>query len=241
MICFGCWPLMAKRACIKGGFQDVHALFHIVVHSVHAKCLIKCLLGIFLLFWTPMSTELWGFLCFLTRTMFGSLVVYLTHLTSHVHFQYFGHALHVVTSCTQLYYPCHVLVYTLFFHPKMSCLPYTLQHFVLSSFELHFLIHFAPIMHHYHCSYHHLLPSFFLNPLFICDKKGESILQTTQCNRKAKSPNHPVCYKTDSSHSIHTLLYIDPYTHEMQRASRENFERETLEKNKIDSSTIFIL
>ena len=30
-----------------------------------------------------------------------------------------------------------------------------------------------------------------------------------------------------------------PYTHEIQRASRENFERETLEKNKIDSSTIF--
>ena len=30
-----------------------------------------------------------------------------------------------------------------------------------------------------------------------------------------------------------------PYTHEILRASRENIERETLEKNKIDSSTIF--
>ena len=30
-----------------------------------------------------------------------------------------------------------------------------------------------------------------------------------------------------------------PYTHEILRASRENFEKETLEKNKIDSSTIF--
>ena len=30
-----------------------------------------------------------------------------------------------------------------------------------------------------------------------------------------------------------------PYTHERKRASRENFKRETLEKNKIDSSTIF--
>ena len=30
-----------------------------------------------------------------------------------------------------------------------------------------------------------------------------------------------------------------PYTHEILRASRENFKRETLEKNKIDSSTIF--
>ena len=32
-----------------------------------------------------------------------------------------------------------------------------------------------------------------------------------------------------------------PYTHEIWRTSRENFERKTLEKNKIDSSTIFIL
>ena len=38
---------------------------------------------------------------------------------------------------------------------------------------------------------------------------------------------------------ILTLLYIYPYTHDFVRASRENFERETLEKNKIDSSTIF--
>ena len=36
-----------------------------------------------------------------------------------------------------------------------------------------------------------------------------------------------------------TGLYIDPYTHDIQRASRENFEREALEKNKIDSSIIF--
>ena len=39
-----------------------------------------------------------------------------------------------------------------------------------------FLIHFAPFMHHYHCSYLHLLPSFLLDPLSIRDKKGESIL-----------------------------------------------------------------
>ena len=36
-----------------------------------------------------------------------------------------------------------------------------------------------------------------------------------------------------------TLLYIYPYTHNFERVSRENFERETLEKNKIDSFTIF--
>ena len=61
----------------------------------------------------------------------------------------------------------------------------------------------------------------------------------TQPSRKVKSPDHLVWKKTDFLHSFLTLLYIDPYTHEMERASRENFERETLEKNKIDSSTIF--
>ena len=37
----------------------------------------------------------------------------------------------------------------------------------------------------------------------------------------------------------HTSINI-PFTHERNRASRENFERETLEKNNIDSSPIFI-
>ena len=42
-------------------------------------------------------------------------------------------------------------------------------------FELHFLIHFAPLMYHYHYSYLYLLPSFLLDPLSIPNKKGESI------------------------------------------------------------------
>ena len=83
MICIGCWPLVAKRTCIKGRFHDVHALFHIVVHSMHTRCLIKCLLGIFSLVWTLMSTKLWSFSCFLIRNMFGSLVVYLRHFAPH--------------------------------------------------------------------------------------------------------------------------------------------------------------
>ena len=126
MFFFGCWPLMAKRTCIKGGFHDVHALLYIVIHSVHARCLIKCLLNIFSLVWTPMSTKLWGFSYFLTRIMFDLLVVYLTHLALHVHFHCFGHALHIATSCTHLYYPCRALVCTLFLHASMSYLNYTL-------------------------------------------------------------------------------------------------------------------
>ena len=38
---------MAEKTCIKGDFHDVHALFHIIVYNVHARCLIKCLLDIF--------------------------------------------------------------------------------------------------------------------------------------------------------------------------------------------------
>ena len=44
-------------------------------------------------------------------------------------------------------------------------------------FGLHFLILFAPLIHHYYCLYLHLLPYFILDPLSIPDKKGESILQ----------------------------------------------------------------
>ena len=58
---------MAKRTCIKGEFHDVHALFYIVVHSVHGRCLIKCLLGIFSLLTCLDSNEYQtlGFLMFL--------------------------------------------------------------------------------------------------------------------------------------------------------------------------------
>ena len=126
LICIGCWPLVANRTCIKGGFHNVHALFHIIVHSVHARCLIKCLLDIFSLVWNLMSTKLWGFSCFFIRNMFGSLVMYLTYPSPHVHLPCIGHALHLATPCTHLCYPCYALVFTLLLHPSMSCLPYAL-------------------------------------------------------------------------------------------------------------------
>ena len=48
----------------------------------------------------------------------------------------------------------------------------------------------------------------------------------------------PCLAKYDFSHSfspyyIYTILYIYPYTHDLERDSRENFERETLEKTKL--------
>ena len=161
---------------IKCGFHDIRALFYIVVYSLHARCLIKCLLGIFSLIWALMSTKLWGFSYFLIRNKFGSLIMYLTHLALHVYFPCFGHALHIANSCTHLCYPCHALIYTLFF--ILACHVY----FILCSilfyllFEFHFLIHLAPLMYHYLYSYLHLLPLFLLDPLSIRVKNGESIL-----------------------------------------------------------------
>ena len=57
----------------------------------------------------------------------------------------------------------------------------------------------------------------------------------TQPSRKVKLLEHPVWENLTFTFLL-TLLYIYPYTHDLERASRENFERE----NKIDSSTIFI-
>ena len=62
---------------------------------------------------------------------------------------------------------------------------------------------------------------------------------TTQPSREVKSPKHLVWEKMTFHIPSHLTIYIFPYTHDLERASRENFERKTLEKNKIDSSTIF--
>ena len=134
---------MEKRTCSKGGFHYIHALFYFVVHSVHVRCLIKCLLGIFSLVWTLMSTKLWGFSYFLIRNIFGSLVVYLTHLATHVHFPCFGHALHIATFCTHLCYLCHAWFIPCFF--ILACHVYL----ILSStiFCLLFKLHFSFISH----------------------------------------------------------------------------------------------
>ena len=158
MICFGCWPLVAKRTCIKGRFHDVHALFYIIIHSVDARWLIKCLLGIFSLVWTLMSTKIQGFSCFLMRNMFGSLVVCLTHLAPHVHFPCIAHnhLLHtplLPLSCIGLYLVSsswHVMftlcfvafcfVFCLSFISHSSCTP----HAPLPLFIPLSLAHFSP-------------------------------------------------------------------------------------------------
>ena len=60
----------------------------------------------------------------------------------------------------------------------------------------------------------------------------------TQSSRKANSPVHSVLKNLLFAFLSHSSIDT-PYTQEILRASRENFERETLVKNMIDSSTIF--
>ena len=61
----------------------------------------------------------------------------------------------------------------------------------------------------------------------------------TQPSREVKSPKHPVWEKLTFHIPSHPTIYIYPYTHDLKRVSKENFEKKTLEKNKIDSFTIF--
>ena len=50
------------------------------------------------------------------------------------------------------------------------------------------------------------------------------------------------CFAENWFFTFHLIPYYKyPYTYEMLRVSRENFERETLKKNKIDSSTILYI
>ena len=73
-----------------------------------------------------------------------------------------------------------------------------------------------------------------------CHTVSLQLKLTTRSSHKLESPKCLVWLKL-TFRIPHTYYYKYPYTHKMLRASRKNFERETLEKNKIDSSTIFIL
>ena len=59
----------------------------------------------------------------------------------------------------------------------------------------------------------------------------------TQPSREVKSPEHPVWEKLTfhipSHPTIYIYIYIYLYTYDFERASRENFERETLEKIRL--------
>ena len=55
----------------------------------------------------------------------------------------------------------------------------------------------------------------------------------TQPSREVKSPEHPVLENLTFHIPSHPTIYIYLYTHNSERASRENFERETLKKTRL--------
>ena len=63
---------------------------------MRTRCLIKCLYGIFSLFWTPISTKFWGLPYLYMFNMFWSLVVCFTHFFPWV----LVHALIIHCTCT---------------------------------------------------------------------------------------------------------------------------------------------
>ena len=67
---------------------------------------------------------------------------------------------------------------------------------------------------------------------------GRSI--TLRLELATQSSREPALFWKTWLFTFHSHPSINtPFTHKRKRASRENFERETLEKNKIDSSPIF--
>ena len=66
-------------------------------------------------------------------------------------------------------------------------------------------------------------------------------LVTSRLELATQSSREPALFWKTWLFTFHSHPSINtPFTHEGKRAHRENFERETLEKNKIDSSPIFI-
>ena len=67
--------------------------------------------------------------------------------------------------------------------------------------ELHFLIHLTPLMHHYHCSFLHLLPSFLLDHL--------SCFFILACHVYLMLCNTLFCLKIE----LHFLIHLAPLMH----------------------------
>ena len=55
----------------------------------------------------------------------------------------------------------------------------------------------------------------------------------TQPSREVKSPKHHVSKKLTFHIPSHPSIYICPYTHDFERVSKENFEREILKKIRL--------
>ena len=74
------------------------------------------------------------------------------------------------------------------------------------------------------------------------DSRLQAARRSTPAKHVARSSREPplFCKSWRFTFLSHSSINT-PFTHKCKRASRENFERETLQKNKIDSPTIYTL
>ena len=63
-----------------GKFHSCSCIAHMLVLYVHTKCLIKCLNGILVLFWTLMSSKFWGLLWLNLFIMHCTCITYAHHM-----------------------------------------------------------------------------------------------------------------------------------------------------------------
>jgi len=96
-----------------GKIHSCSCILYMLVVLVRTKCLIKCLKGILVLFWTPVSTKLCGLPWLYMFIMFWSLVACFIHFDLNV----LRHALHMHHIGTPHVHLIHTLVH-------LSCFAY---------------------------------------------------------------------------------------------------------------------
>ena len=114
-ICFDCVcvGLLWHFNLYLGIFYTCSCIVYMLVVFVHTKCLIKCLNDILVLFWTLMSTKLWGIPWLCMFNMFWSLVVCFTYFDPKV----LCHVLIIHHKCTPHAHLMHTLTH-------LSCFAY---------------------------------------------------------------------------------------------------------------------
>ena len=104
------WLICISYMYFNMYLDNIHScscIAYMLVLLVHTKCLIKCPNDILVLFWTPMSTKLWGLLWLDMFIMFWSLGMCFAHFDPNV----LSHTLHMHHICTPHAHLMHTLVH----------------------------------------------------------------------------------------------------------------------------------
>ena len=134
-ICFDCvcvGPLWHSNMYL-GIFYKWSCIVYMLNVSVHTRCLIKCLNGILVLFWTPMSTKLWGLPWLCMFIMFWSLVVSFIYFDPSVlsHALIMHDASHMNTTCTLDAHTCSLDMFCISLMLNKFCYMFSTYNMIL--------------------------------------------------------------------------------------------------------------